>query len=300
MATRRATDTEEAVGGLLRAYPPEVQAVALRVRELILRTLPRAEETVDSSSKLLGYGYGSGYRGVVCTLILSKAGVKLGVFRGAELPDPERLLAGSGKVHRHIPFKLVEDVERRGVTQLLAEALAAWQLRSGEGAVGRTLRKVEGVQMDDPLVETWEINARINIYLVGALPSPALSAGATSGGRTVGEALAHMHNVRLMWLKAAAPDLLIGLEKFEKGSSISSSGLVKALNASTAAITELVARSLSGGGKIKGFKPHVHAFVGYLVSHESHHRGQIALALEQSGKPLEKTVSFGLWEWGSR
>lgn len=42
------------------------------------------------------------------------------------------------------------------------------------------------------------------------------------------------------------------------------------------------------------------AFVGYLVSHESHHRGQIALALEQSGNPLDKKVSYGLWEWGSR
>ena len=154
--------------------------------------------------------------------------------------------------------------------------------------------------MSEPLVETWAISARINAYLAGALPASALSAVAASGGRTVGEALAHMHNVRLMWLGAAAPDLLAGLRKIEKGSGLSFPELVEALDASGSAITQLVARSLSAGGRVKGFKPHVHAFVGYLVSHESHHRGQIALALKQSGIRLDKKVSFGLWEWGSR
>jgi uncharacterized damage-inducible protein DinB len=154
--------------------------------------------------------------------------------------------------------------------------------------------------MTDPLVETWEINARINAYLLDALPAPALTAIAASKGRTVGEALAHIHNVRLMWLKEAAPDLLAGLDKIEKGAPVTAATLGKALKASAGAIATLVTRALAAGGKVKGFKPHVHAFVGYLIAHESHHRGQIALALKQSGEALDKKIAYGIWEWGSR
>lgn len=153
--------------------------------------------------------------------------------------------------------------------------------------------------MTDPLVETWQINARINLYLLQAVAAPALSAVASSGGRTVGEAFGHIHNVRLMWLKASVPELLAGLEKIEKG-AVAGAALAKALDASAVAITTLLTRSLASGGKVKGFKPHVQAFVGYLVSHESHHRGQIALALKQSGHPVDKKILFGMWEWGSR
>jgi hypothetical protein len=42
------------------------------------------------------------------------------------------------------------------------------------------------------------------------------------------------------------------------------------------------------------------AFLGYLIAHESHHGEQIALTLKQAGCPVDKKVSFGLWEGGVR
>jgi uncharacterized damage-inducible protein DinB len=153
---------------------------------------------------------------------------------------------------------------------------------------------------NNQLVETWQIHDRINLYLLDAVDPQSLGNHSASKGRSVGEQFAHLHNVRLMWLKSAAPELLAGLNKIESEQANDKKLLAKSLVESGKAIGTLLAQSVEAGGKVKGFKPHAAAFLGYLISHESHHRGQIALTLKQSGKPLDKKISYGLWEWGVR
>lgn len=154
--------------------------------------------------------------------------------------------------------------------------------------------------MEDQLLETWQIHNRINFYLLDAVEPEALSSMSASKGRTVGEQFAHIYNVRLMWLKSAAPDLLAGLQKIEKEQATDKKFLRKSLADSGEAINALLKKSSMEGGKVKGFKPHSTAFLGYLISHESHHRGQIILSLKQAGKVLDKKILFGIWEWGVR
>ena len=150
------------------------------------------------------------------------------------------------------------------------------------------------------LVETWQIHDRINLYLLDAIDQSSLDSYSASKGRSVGEQFAHIHNVRLMWLKSSDPDLLQGLTKVEKEHAKDKKLLRKSLTESGVAIANLLTKSLESDGRIKGFKPHAAAFLGYLISHESHHRGQIALTLKQAGKPLDKKIGFGIWEWGVR
>jgi uncharacterized damage-inducible protein DinB len=150
------------------------------------------------------------------------------------------------------------------------------------------------------LLETWQIHDRINLYLLDAVAPESLNSHSASKGRSVGEQFAHIHNVRLMWLKSAAPELLKGLSKVENEQANDKKLLAKSLTDSGKAIGALLAQSVEAGGKVRGFKPHATAFLGYLISHESHHRGQIALSLKQAGKPLDKKIGYGIWEWGVR
>lgn len=149
------------------------------------------------------------------------------------------------------------------------------------------------------IIDTWNINNRINLYLLDAIPAEALNDISASKGRTVAQQFAHLHNVRLMWLKVSGPELIQGIDKVEKEATADKKLLTRSLKESGKAMEALFKKAVAEG-RVKGFKPHVTAFLGYVLAHESQHRGQIALSLKQSGHALEKKVAYGIWEWGVR
>lgn len=100
---------------LAAKYPPPVASLAGTTRDWLRKTFPQLSEEVDPSANVVGYGVAPGYKGLVCTIILSKGGVKLGIANSASFEDPARLLEGSGKKHRY--------VQLRDATSLLNPAL---------------------------------------------------------------------------------------------------------------------------------------------------------------------------------
>ena len=61
-----------------------------------------------------------------------KAHVNVGFFRGAELPDPRRLLEGTGKVMRHVKLGPGRDIDDAALRKLIKTAYADMQARLGD------------------------------------------------------------------------------------------------------------------------------------------------------------------------
>jgi uncharacterized damage-inducible protein DinB len=142
-------------------------------------------------------------------------------------------------------------------------------------------------------------NERINQFLLERLDPGAWGAEAPVGkGRTIRAIVAHMHNVRHMWLvvsmkDAPAPD------KIDR-TQVTLGDARAALAKSGEAMLALFDRANAGGGHVKDFKPDVVGFLGYVIAHEAHHRGQICLLARMLGFPLPQNVGFGMWEWNKR
>ena len=115
----------DAAQEFLAAYPAGVAEIAHSLRSIVARAIPEASETLDRAGRIIGYGVGAGYAGLVCTIIPSKTGVKLGLVGGTDLPDPHHLMEGSGKRHRYVQFNAKSDLDRPGVSDLIVSAKAA-------------------------------------------------------------------------------------------------------------------------------------------------------------------------------
>ena len=77
--------------------------------------------------------------------------------------------------------------------------------RSSPDPVGVSAQPAFASQLPAALLAAFDVNNRVNQYLIDNIAPAAWKAKPSDGkGRTISAIVAHMHNVRVMWLKVSA------------------------------------------------------------------------------------------------
>jgi hypothetical protein len=115
--------SENEIQKFLSSYSDEVKINVAILRKKIKALLPNIIEQLDLPAKMIGYCYGQKYTDLICVIIPSKKGLKLGFNRGSSLPDPEKLLQGNGKISRYVEIHFEQQIESPATKILIESAL---------------------------------------------------------------------------------------------------------------------------------------------------------------------------------
>lgn len=136
--SRRSAEAQ--VAKLIAKYSPEFLRLVGTTRRWLGKRLPTAHEIVYEYRDCFVISYSPsehGYEGVLA-IRASAEGVKLYFNQGKGLPDPEKLLRGSGGQTRWIQLEAASTFARPEVTSLIDEAVARNRVPfapSGRGSV---------------------------------------------------------------------------------------------------------------------------------------------------------------------
>ena len=120
---------DKKVDEFLSSYSEEVFTNAIKLREILFENLPGIIEQIDVPARMIAYTFGQKYSGMICTIIPSKKGLKLGFYKGVNLPDPDKLLEGTGKISRYVEIRSEEQIKSPPLKKLITSAWAAYKKR---------------------------------------------------------------------------------------------------------------------------------------------------------------------------
>ena len=109
----------------LATYDPHVSSLALALREVVLEEAPEAIESISKGYAVaIGFSFtGKPLKDGFCHIATYSSYVNLGFNRGALLPDPSKVLLGTGKLIRHITVRSEHELNRAVVRRYLRTAI---------------------------------------------------------------------------------------------------------------------------------------------------------------------------------
>jgi hypothetical protein len=121
-----AAKAEQQLADFIERFDSKNAALIRSVRKVLRKRLPTANELVYDNYNFFVIGYCSTERPSDCILSIAAGanGVGLSFYYGATLPDPGKLLLGSGRQNRFIRIESVATLTRPEVETLIAAAIA--------------------------------------------------------------------------------------------------------------------------------------------------------------------------------
>jgi len=126
IASQADTTGEQQLAGFIKKFDSKNAALIRSVRKVLRKRLPTANELVYDNYNFFVIGYCSTERPSDCILSIAAGanGVGLSFYHGAALPDPNKLLLGSGSQNRFIRIESAATLTRPEVEELIAAAIA--------------------------------------------------------------------------------------------------------------------------------------------------------------------------------
>ena len=125
-ATPATVPAEEQLAGFIDKFDAKNAALIRSIRKALRKRLPTANELVYDNYNFFVIGYCSTERPSDCIVSLAAqaAGIVLSFYYGATLPDPRKLLQGSGSQNRFVRLASATTLVQPEIEALIAAAIA--------------------------------------------------------------------------------------------------------------------------------------------------------------------------------
>ncbi|HEY7096784.1 MAG TPA: DUF1801 domain-containing protein [Terriglobales bacterium] len=143
-----ALQSEKQLSSFIGKFDPKHQSVIRTCRKALRELLPTANEIVYDNYNFFVIGYTPTERpsDTIVSLAAASNGVGLSFYHGATLPDPHKILLGSGKQNRFIRLETPKVLSRSEVKALIAAAIAQAKPLPASGKGKLIIRSISAKQ----------------------------------------------------------------------------------------------------------------------------------------------------------